>query len=486
MKKTKDILKSNKGITLMALVITIIVIVILVGITISAVIGDHGIITETKQAKDDYLAGEAAEQSTLDSAVSEIRRAREEAGMPSSGSGSYSGGSSSSGSGNSGSGNNNSGSGNSGSGTNSGSGSGSSSGNNGYGNYSGGNYSPVCTQGNPVTFAQATDTAMFSKTTKSAYTDTTIQNNNVVTIPAGYRMTTEASTIDEGIVIEDSNGNQWVWIPVDNASILYDTLQSEVELGGENNSGVGTIYKSKSEILNDITRGTIGDTTNYREPDLIVTYDKQDNAQTLLLQAGFSNLNATENSPSKTAIRCLAEDVAYRYYDMIQSVTYYGGFYIGRFELSGTVASPTIVKGQTVLVQSNWYQLFNACSKFTTSTAVSRMMYGCQWDAICKFISERGSGTRVNLSDSRAYGCYSNWGTLCATGNAESWRTHNIYDIAGNAFEWTQEALDSNKRIGRGGSAFHAGDTSNVTSRISIEPNSSSSWMSSRPMMYVL
>ena len=82
---------NQKGVTLIALVITIIVIVILVGITINAVVGDHGIISETKQAKDDYYSAENAEQQTLDSAVSAIRRAKIEAGMISSGSGSQSG-----------------------------------------------------------------------------------------------------------------------------------------------------------------------------------------------------------------------------------------------------------------------------------------------------------------------------------------------------------------------------------------------------------
>ena len=76
---------NQKGITLIALVITIIVIVVMVGITINAVIGDDGIISEAKQAKDDYYSAENSEQQTLDSAVSAIRRAREEAGMISSG-----------------------------------------------------------------------------------------------------------------------------------------------------------------------------------------------------------------------------------------------------------------------------------------------------------------------------------------------------------------------------------------------------------------
>ena len=73
--------KNNKGVTLLALVITIIVIVVLAGITVTALLGDHGIIEETKQAKEDYLAGEAQEQSALDSALAEIRRAREEANI---------------------------------------------------------------------------------------------------------------------------------------------------------------------------------------------------------------------------------------------------------------------------------------------------------------------------------------------------------------------------------------------------------------------
>lgn len=42
--------KNEKGITLIALVITIIVLIILAGITIAAVIGDNGIITKAQQS----------------------------------------------------------------------------------------------------------------------------------------------------------------------------------------------------------------------------------------------------------------------------------------------------------------------------------------------------------------------------------------------------------------------------------------------------
>ena len=138
----KGLLKQNKGITLIALVITIIVIVILTAITINAVVGDNGIITETKQARDDYYTAENAEQQTLDSAVSAIRSAREEAGLPSSGSGS-------SGSGNSGS------------------------------------------SGATLTLTELRSNDMFSRTTNSKYIDTSLQTNNEVIIPAGYKMTSD-------------------------------------------------------------------------------------------------------------------------------------------------------------------------------------------------------------------------------------------------------------------------------------------------------
>ena len=51
------------------------------------------------------------------------------------------------------------------------------------------------------------------------------------------------------------------------------------------------------------------------------------------------------------------------------------------------------------------------------------------------------------------------------TGRNESWKTNNIYDLAGNCWEWTQEAYDTYGRAGRGGSYGYDGDGRPVTSR---------------------
>ena len=52
-------MKSNKGITLVSLVVTIIVLIILAGVSINLVLGENGIITRAKQEKT------KAEQATL-------------------------------------------------------------------------------------------------------------------------------------------------------------------------------------------------------------------------------------------------------------------------------------------------------------------------------------------------------------------------------------------------------------------------------------
>ena len=52
MEKQKEKLKENRGITLIALVITIIVLLILAGVSIAMLTGENGIITKAREAKE--------------------------------------------------------------------------------------------------------------------------------------------------------------------------------------------------------------------------------------------------------------------------------------------------------------------------------------------------------------------------------------------------------------------------------------------------
>ena len=58
-------LKEQKGITLVALVITIIVLIILATISITMVLGQDGLIAKSKQGANDYKDPAAAEQTEL-------------------------------------------------------------------------------------------------------------------------------------------------------------------------------------------------------------------------------------------------------------------------------------------------------------------------------------------------------------------------------------------------------------------------------------
>jgi len=61
----KKSFKNKKGITLIALVVTIIVLIILAGISISLVLGNNGIITKAKEGKEDAIVGQEKEQVEL-------------------------------------------------------------------------------------------------------------------------------------------------------------------------------------------------------------------------------------------------------------------------------------------------------------------------------------------------------------------------------------------------------------------------------------
>lgn len=57
--------RQEKGITLIALVITIIILIILAGIGINMAIGENGIFNRAKYAKEQYLNAQAEEEKML-------------------------------------------------------------------------------------------------------------------------------------------------------------------------------------------------------------------------------------------------------------------------------------------------------------------------------------------------------------------------------------------------------------------------------------
>ena len=154
------------------------------------------------------------------------------------------------------------------------------------------------------------------------------------------------------------------------------------------------------------------------------------------------------------------------------------GFYVARYEASeGTGESAGKVQskaGATPWVDIQWgtsmteigttgavYQaqnMYNDDEHEVTST----LIYGVQWDAIMNFIDSNYSkedGTCNSfVSDSAGKGNYNedentnSWkDNLTSCGSSDDYRVKNIYDLAGNAFEWTMEAYSTDSRVVRGG-----------------------------------
>ena len=307
-------------------------------------------------------------------------------------------------------------------------------------------------------------------------------NSNNPTIPEGYiPINTETSSwgdgtsaptqdsVDHGLVIKgDSDDNEWVWIPVDETTLATmcdksnETEYTLCGIGGE--TAVKTkVYSSTITIGKDsntrtITRTTPGTSTSgsYREPDLVVgsdgaSYDAKDKYYKTILGD-----NGTKEQ--------LAQLFVDEYKEMIESIQKYGGFYIGRYELS----EAGVQKNQPTLTNTNWYNLYAKCKSLNASDKVeTQMIWGCQWDVTCNFIANKGD--KKDITDSRTWGNHSNsegdakvivtengtetkkYGSKQNTGYSEYWKANNIYDLAGNCWEWTQEADSRGYRAYRGG-----------------------------------
>lgn len=73
--------KKERGITLIALIVTIIVLLILAGVTISLAVKDQGIFTKAKKAGSEYTAKETEEKRGLNTADEEMQNVMNEYGI---------------------------------------------------------------------------------------------------------------------------------------------------------------------------------------------------------------------------------------------------------------------------------------------------------------------------------------------------------------------------------------------------------------------
>ena len=261
---------------------------------------------------------------------------------------------------------------------------------------------------------------------------------NIITIPKGFEVVEEdGTTVPEGIVIQDVNGNQFVWIPVgrvykDNTGTNY----SDIQLG----------------------RYTFSTTDGTPTPvQLAYTDEKENNFKQLITLKDEKNIEyqeyATRTNPDGirndgSGLNAIAKDLT----KFVDSVRDNGGYYLARYEASyGSGSSVTDYKPlskMSTFVESypsqlKIGQLWNSVLQIDAAK-ISRNMYNNDqtvgvesdlvnsyaWDTAIVFIQEMGNSNYANKSSVN--------NTLMNTGTTAD-KVCNICDMASNCNEWTTE-----------------------------------------------
>ena len=255
------------------------------------------------------------------------------------------------------------------------------------------------------------------KTKGTVFKDTTTLEDtygNQVTIPKGFKIADDSATeVTGGIVIEDATytntiGSQFVWIPV--------------------GTGENAIKKANKETV-DIALGRYSFTQN---SDGTITTSEYSGSNT-------EDTTASHNSSRENAI---AKDIE----KFKTSANSNHGYYIGRYE-AGVNGFMVCKSGKGVW---NWVTQYEA-------SELSRDMYGSEakvtsdlinsyaWDTAIVFIQK--CGTESNSStysytvgeSSTSTRAPQTTGTNILSATSKVDKQCNIFDMAGNCFEWTTE-----------------------------------------------
>ena len=383
-------------------------------------------------------------------------------------------------------------------------------------------------------------------------------------IPVGYSYVTGEKNTGV-VIQDDTTSDQFVWVPVlQNQKIkieieakeeiteikIEDPLGTLITKNSENND-ITVSGKTNTSIINPTTNGEYTVTVKTASDEASKTlYVKSLYAQDItsmrdmdlaIIKKQAKEQNITEDEAAKaiTEGQCnTVEELITIIKQMMQqytdsdiathegSVNKYGGFYIARYE-AGSENQRTSSSGteDTVLSQANKYP-YNYIKQTESITKAATMNKGktnvtaslinsAVWDRTLNWLEETNAVTRAELFDSTSWGNYSNskfsftgkYSTnyeanftdettstekpenrsyLLGTGVTEYTKKNNIYDLAGNCWEWTTESYSSSNRVYRGGSYFDgSGFDGPAYSRYYDSAVSSSDHISFRSALYV-
>jgi type II secretory pathway pseudopilin PulG len=373
--KNKRNHSNQTGITLIALVVTIVVLLILAGVSINALFGDSGIINKAKDA-----------QNKMDQAAENDQKGINE----------LSNWLDSKINGNSG-------------------------GNTTGGNTTGGDANPSTTPKISTLVGKVVD-----KNTKAEDT-----YGNKITIPKGFKVLAHGTAagsatytysgdnipaVQDGIVIENgTDKNQFVWVPV-------GTIKNK-----NNTTNTITLGRYEFDITGELKSTTPAQVASVENCTKIVTISKDETDYQELSTSRISS-----SSSENTTARNLAE--------FISTTLANGGYYIARFEASGTTSKIASKYDQTVLTRITQpnaakaaREMYGEVKEKNELVYASDLVNSYAWDTAIIFIQIYSEKT-----DYASYNETITTGKFTATGKNND-KYCNIWDMSGNALEWTTE-----------------------------------------------
>ena len=462
--RIKEIKKSSKGVTLIALVITIIVLLILAGVSIAMLTGDNGILTQAKEAKEANIAGTEKEQIKL--AMQSLKMKKQADNVSTTVAADEL------------------------------------------------QNQLIADGAKNVTVEAGENGSLVVKYADSKNQYTVNQNGEIggngqtpggpdnPETETGGTLPSTADTkpflpdgatvvekdLNKGVVIKDSNGNYWTWIEVPKS--IY----------------TNTTYNGGTAPTSSIDYAKIESTMQKYAEAYRGSYTDEWYSEA---QHGFASAEEYNNHKNT----------------MLKSVYENGGFYIGKYEVgTETLRTSSGVSLTTPVIKEGVYpynyvtnkQAQTKSKELATGGKTSSLMFGIQWDLVLKHIENKQGKTQVELkNNSTTWGNYNNAtfeitkgkystnngssfsevnGTytkpasnvLLTTGATERNSVLNIYDLAGNEWEWTLEksTYTGSPSVYRGGSYYSDGSSTPASYRNDYATSSSYSNISFRPALW--
>ena len=328
-------------------------------------------------------------------------------------------------------------------------------------------------------------------------------------------------TVDDGYVIQDAKGNEYVWVPVDKNQKIKVNVTSKEEITSitltdpygdtktlaENNIGttytndnitptingpyvlkVKTANEEKTTMLGVHSLYAIDTIADWQLTDEVISIQMPGaTLQDILEQAGLETIEEGYALTGQNMKSQFSETE-----DYTNSVNENGGFYIGRYEASENNGVTEIKENKTPrnsISQTN--ALAKAKGMYTSGEFTSSLLTGSAWDRTLGWLEETGAVSSFEIvGDSKTWGNYSddefeNSEGLQNTGSILQTEKNHIFDFAGNVSEWTTEAKSSGFRVGRGGSYSSTGSSYPCSYRVSASPDSPYSNVGFRLALYL-